>query len=172
MLQAVIMRGGRRDARRPSGALRTHGPVRNIRAVNVLCTSFPRRLRRIARSRVARIIVCVLALALTAANIASAAMPPMSMAAAAPAAAMATSHHTPAKHCADDGASVARTTHPGHGADCACCIGKSCACAHACDLPDLAAAPSPAKPSTRIFAVSPARVYSAIEARPLRPPIS
>jgi len=163
------MRGGRRYAWRPSGALRTHGPVRNIRAVNVLCTSFPRRLRRTVRSRAARIVVYVLALALTAANVAAAAMPPMSMAAAGPA---SSSHHTPAKHCADDGASVARTMHPGHGADGACCIGKSCVCAHACDVPDIAAAPAPAKPSTRIFAVSPPRAYSAIEARPLRPPIA
>src|SRR4029077_8821778 len=77
---AVVMRGGRRYAWRPSGALRTHGPVRNIRAVNVLCTSFPRRLRRTVRSRAARIVVYVLALALTAANVAAAAMPPMSMA--------------------------------------------------------------------------------------------
>jgi hypothetical protein len=172
VLQAVVMRGGRRNARRTPGALRTHGPVRNIRAVNVLCTSFPRRLRRIAHSRATRIVVYVLALALTAANVAAAAMPPMSMAAAGPVGAAVASHHTPAKHCTDDGASVARTTHLGHAADCACCIGKSCACAHACDLPDIAAAPAAAKPSTRIFAVSPPRAYSAIEARLLRPPIA
>ena len=63
------MRGGAsRFARATAGAY--HGG-----AVNVLCTSFPIDLRRAARPRAARILVCALALLLAATNVMAAAMP-------------------------------------------------------------------------------------------------
>lgn len=117
-------------------------------------------------------LVYVLSLALTAANIAAAAMPPMSMTAGGGEAAIAVLHHASAKHCADHAAAAAHAGHAGHATDCAGCIGKVCACAQACDVPVPAATLAPSVPSVRIFAVSPPRAYAAIEARPLRPPIA
>lgn len=117
-------------------------------------------------------LVYVLALALTAANIAAAAMPPMSMTAAGGDAAIAALHHASAKHCADHAVAATHASQGGHAADCACCIGKVCACAQACDVPVPAAVLAPSVPSVRIFAVSPPRAYAAVEARPLRPPIA
>lgn len=136
--------------------------------MNVLCTSFPFDLRRIARSRAARVLVCALALLLVATN---------AMAAAMPFAAHAGKHAEAAvshAHCGDQAvatSSIKHESHPGHGADCPCC-GKACACMHACDTLVLAMPPALAVPSTRVFAIAPPRGGAAIEAPLLRPPIA
>jgi hypothetical protein len=140
--------------------------------VNPLCTSFPFDLRRIARSRAARVLVCVLALGLTVANIVAVAMPPAMGAPSADGSA-GVPHHTSHDQCAGHQASGGlHADHAGHGADCACCIGKTCACVHACDALVLSVLPGSTAPSMRIFSASPPRAYAAIEARPLRPPIA
>ena len=135
--------------------------------VNVLFTSFPLRLRRIARSPAARVLVWALALLLAVTNVMAAAMP---LTAHAKQADAAVAH----AHCSDQGAPashVKHESHPGHGADCPCC-GKACACMHACDTLVLAMPPALAVPSTRVFAIAPPRDGSAIEAPLLRPPIA
>jgi hypothetical protein len=141
--------------------------------VNVLFTSFPLDLRRIARSRAARVLACALALVLAATNVMAAAMPLGDHAAHA-GKHENTSVSAPAHaHCADHGtarAPSAHESHPGHGADCPCC-GKACACMHACDRLVLAMPPALALPSARIFAIAPPRTGAAIEAPLLRPPI-
>jgi hypothetical protein len=140
--------------------------------VNPLCTSFPVDLRRIARSRAARVLVCVLALALTAANIVAVAMPP-AMAVSSAVGSAGAPHHASHDRCAGHEASGGlRADHAGHSVDCACCIGKTCACVHACDALVLSVLPASIAPSMRIFCVPLPRAYAAIEARPLRPPIA
>jgi hypothetical protein len=136
--------------------------------VNVLCTSFPFDLRRIARSRAARVLVCVLALLLAATNVMAAAMP-VTAHDARPA--EATASHA---HCSDQNAAVSHVkheSHRGHDADCPCC-GKACACMHACDTLALAMPLSLSIPSTSVFVIAPPRGGSAIEAPLLRPPIA
>jgi hypothetical protein len=153
--------GANRFARATAGAY--HGG-----AVNVLCTSFPIDLRRVARSRAARILVCALALLLAATNVMAAAMP---IAAHAGEHAQAMASHS---HCSDEGAAAAAAkhdSHKAHGADCPCC-GKACACMHACDTLVLAMPPALSILSTRVFRVAPPRDGSAVEAPPLRPPIA
>jgi len=135
--------------------------------VNLLCTSFPLDLRRIARSRAARMLACALALLLAVTNVMAAAMPLSehgTPGGEGPQAALSQSH----AHCSDHGAAVSHVSHdahPGHGADCPCC-GKACACMHACDGLVLA------MPSARIFAIAPPRDGAAIETPLLRPPIA
>ena len=135
--------------------------------VTLLCTSFPLDLRRIARSRAARVLVCALALLLAVTNAMAAAMP-------------ITAHdgdHSKATvshaHCSDQDAAASHKheSHPGHGADCPCC-GKACACMPACDAFVLAMPPALPVPSTRIFAIDPPRAGAATEAPLLRPPIA
>jgi hypothetical protein len=136
--------------------------------VNLLCTSFPLDLRRIARSRAARALACVLAVMLAVTNVMAAAMP------LAPHAAHAAVAHEPKAHCEEHGAATvqaARHAHPGHGADCPCC-GKACACMHACDGLVLAMPPALSLPSTRLFAIAPPRDGAAIQTPLLRPPIA
>lgn len=140
-------------------------------AVNLLCTSFPLDLRRIARSRAARVLVCVLALLLAATNVMAAAMPLADHEAHGASAAVSHESHA---HCSDHGAVTPHATHeshPGHGADCPCC-GKACACMQACDATVLAMPPALSIPSTRIFAIDPPRDGASIEAPLLRPPIA
>lgn len=156
------MRGGAsRFAHATAGAY--HGE-----AVNVLCTSFPFDLRRIARSRAARVLVCTLALLLAATNVMAAAMP---IAADAKHVQAGASH----AHCADRGTAaseaVPHDSHKAHGADCPCC-GKACACMHACDALALAMTPAVSILSMRVFAVAPPLDGSAVEAPLLRPPIA
>jgi len=142
--------------------------------VNVLCTSFPLDLRRIARSRAARALVCLLALLLAATNVMAAAMPLGEHAAQGGKTAHSAVSHEMHEHCADHGAAASHATHeshPGHGADCPCC-GKACACMHACDGLVLAMPPALSMPSTRIFAIAPPSDGTAIEAPLLRPPIA
>jgi hypothetical protein len=140
-----------------------------MRVVSVLCTSFPFDLRRIAHSRVARVLVCALALLLAATNVMAAAMP--LSAHGGKHAETAVSH----VHCSDQGAAAAFTakhdSHPGHGADCPCC-GKACACMHACDALALRMPPALSIPSMRLFAIVPPRDGAAIESPLLRPPIA
>jgi hypothetical protein len=133
--------------------------------VNVLCTSFPLDPRRIARSRTARALVWLLALALVASNIAAAAMPPMPTTAAA---ATAASHD----HCNGADSAGEHAQKPRHGPDCPCCVGKTCACVQLCDALVRVVVPASMAPPTRDFRTSPPRDYVAIEARLLRPPIA
>jgi hypothetical protein len=141
-------------------------------AVNPLCTSFPLDLRRIARSRAARVLVCVLALALTAANIVAAAMPP-AMAVASTNGGAGAPHHASHDRCAEHESSAGQhADHARHGADCTCCIGKTCACVHACDALVVALLPTSIAPSMRVSSVPLPRDYAVIEARLLRPPIA
>jgi len=141
-------------------------------AVNPLCTSFPFNLRRIARSRAARALVCVLALALSAANVLMIAMPSAAMAADhGNAHGAAASHQAGHAHCAEDSSTMG--AHAGHGADGACCIGKTCTCVHACgDVPVLALLSAVPVPSTRLLHALPSRVYTTLVAPLLRPPIA
>ena len=139
--------------------------------VNVLFTSFPFSLRRIARSRAAGRLVFALALLLAVANVMAAAMP---FAAHDGNGANAAVSHPSHAHCSDQDAAVSHArhdSHPGHGADCPCC-GKACACMHACDGLVLTMPPALSMPSTRIFAVAPPSDGTAIEAPLLRPPIA
>jgi len=141
--------------------------------VNVLFTSFPLDLRRIARSRAARTLACALALLLAATNVMAAAMPLTAPAAHTGGHENAAASPPVHAHCADRGTASAQSkheSHPGHGVDCPCC-GKACACMHACDGLVLAMLPSLAMPSTRSFAIAPARTGAAIKAPLLRPPI-
>jgi len=152
-----------------------------MEAVSLLCTSFPLDLRRIARSRAARAVVWVLALALSLTNATMAAMPSPSSSAAisAPAVSHRMSHDAhcaghamPASthaHCAGQ---MAANAHASHGDGCACCIGKVCACVQVCDVPTVIALVGALAPSARQFSVLPSRPYAAIEARLLRPPIA
>lgn len=136
--------------------------------MNVLCTSFPLDLRRIARSRAARLLVCGLALLLAVTNVMAAAMPLTAHGGEAAEA------HTSQAHCTDHGAAVSHAphhSHPSHGADSPCC-GKACACMHACDGLVLAMPPALSMPSARIFAIAPPRDGAAIETPLLRPPIA
>jgi ABC-type nickel/cobalt efflux system permease component RcnA len=136
--------------------------------VNVLCTSFPLDLRRMARSRAARALVRALALLLAVTNVMAAAMP-----LAAHGGNAAATHESQA-HCSDHGAAAAHAahhSHPGHGADCPCC-GKACACMHACDGLVLAMPPALSMPSARIFAIAPPSDGAAIQTPLLRPPIA
>jgi hypothetical protein len=142
--------------------------------VSALCTSFPFDLRRIARSRAARALVCVLALVLAATNVMAAAMPVHDAAATAAKDASASASHASRAHCAGDEAPasrVSRAVHPGHGADCPCC-GKACACMHACDGLVLAMPAALSVPTLRTFAAPSYRGGAAIEAPLLRPPIA
>ena len=139
--------------------------------VNLPFTSFPLDLRRIARSRAARVLVCALALLLAVTNVMAAAMP---LTAHAESGAHASVSHESRAHCADQGDAISHTRHaphPGHGADCPCC-GKACACMHACDTLVLAMPPALAMLATRVFAIAPPRDGAAIEAPLLRPPIA
>jgi hypothetical protein len=139
--------------------------------VKPLCTSFPFNLRRIARSRAARVLVCVLALALSAANVLMVAMPSAAMAADHGNAHGTASHQAGHAHCADDPG--AARTHAGHDAGSACCIGKNCACVHACgDVPVLALLSAVPAPSTRLRSALPSRAYTTLLAPLLRPPIA
>jgi len=133
----------------------------------MLCTSFPLDLRRIARSRAARVLVCALALLLAVTNAIAAAMP---ITAHDGEHARATLSHA---HCSDQDAAphVKHESHPGHGADCPCC-GKACTCMPACDALVLAMPPALPIPSARVFAIEPPRDGAAIEAPLLRPPIA
>jgi len=158
--------------------------MRNMQAVSLLCTSFPLDLRRIARSRAARAVVWVLALALSITNVTMAAMP--SIASVGPVSAPVISHRmshdrhcaghamlaSPHAHCAGQMAATAHAGHAGHGDGCACCIGKVCACVQVCDVPTVIALIGALAPSLRQFSVLPSRPYAAIEARLLRPPIA
>jgi hypothetical protein len=148
-----------------------HRPMRTITAVSLLCTSFPLDLRRIARSRAARVLVCVLALALTAANFIVVAMPPAMTSASTDGGAAAV-HPASQGDCAEHPAADLHASHARHGVDCACCIGKSCACMQVFDAVVLSVLPTSIPPATRIFAASPPRAYAAIETRLLRPPIA
>jgi hypothetical protein len=138
-----------------------------MRVVSVLCTSFPFSLRRIARSRAARVLVCALALLLAATNVMAAAMP---VAAHDARPAEASASHA---HCEQNAAvsHVKHESHRGHGADCPCC-GKACACMHACDTLALAMPPALSIPSTSVFVTAPPRGGAAVEAPLLRPPIA
>jgi ABC-type nickel/cobalt efflux system permease component RcnA len=141
--------------------------------VNVLCTSFPLDLRRIARSRAARMLVCALALLLAVTNVMAAAMPLSEHGTHGGKDAQAAVSQSHA-HCSDHGAPASPASHDshhGHGADCPCC-GKACACMHACDGLVLAMPPALSMPSTRIFAIAPPRDGAAIETPLLRPPIA
>lgn len=145
-----------------------------MRPVNMLFTSFPLDLRRIARSRAARMLVCALALLLAVTNAMAAAMPLAERTAHASGSADAAIQHPSQTHCADHGATASPATHetpPGHGADCPCC-GNACACMHACDALVLAMPPAFVTPSTRIFAIAPPQPGAAVEAPLLRPPIA
>ena len=132
--------------------------------VSLLCTSFPLDLRRIARSRAARALVWLLALALVAANTAAVAMPPSPLASA-------SAHASAHDHCNGHTLKGHDSEKPQHGPDCPCCIGKACACVHLCDALVRVVLPASIAPSTRAFRVSPPREYAAIETRLLRPPI-
>jgi hypothetical protein len=157
--------------------------MRTMQAVSLLCTSFPPDLRRIARSRAARAVVWVLALALSVTNMTMAAMPSLASAAVVSGAAAShqishdahcAGHAMPASsraHCAGQMAS-AHANHAGHGDGCGCCIGKTCACVQVCDVPTVIALVGALAPSARQFSVLPSRPYAAIEARILRPPIA
>jgi hypothetical protein len=101
--------------------------------VNALCTSFPLDLRRIARSRAARVLVCVLALVLAATNAMAAAMPLVDGAAHGGKAAIVAAPHESHARCSghEEAASHAsHARHHAHGTDCPCC-GNTCACMHA-----------------------------------------
>jgi hypothetical protein len=142
--------------------------------VNVLFTSFPLDLRRIARSRAARVLVCALALLLAVTNVMAAAMPLAAHAEPGGNAAHAAVSPESHAHCGDRSAAVSHEkheSHRGHGADCPCC-GKACACMHACDALVLAMPPALSMPSMRIFAIAPPSDGTAIEAPLLRPPIA
>ncbi|HEV7491530.1 MAG TPA: hypothetical protein VGO25_12035 [Rhodanobacteraceae bacterium] len=149
--------------------------------MSLLCTSFPLDLRRIARSRVARLLVWVLALALPFTNTAMAAMP---MAPVSASGSHATVSHPAAHdahcagramsvpvhaHCAGLAPTAAHAAHAGDG--CGCCIGKTCACVQIFDVPAVNALFARVAPASRLFSVLPPRPYAAIEARLLRPPI-
>jgi len=158
--------------------------MRNMQAVSLLCTSFPLDLRRIARSRAARAVVWVLALALSMTNATMAAMPSPSASTAisGPAVSHRMSHDahcaghampaSPHAHCAGQMAATAHAGHAGHSDGCACCIGKVCACVQVCDVPTVIALIGALAPSSRLFSVLPSRPYAAIQAPPLRPPIA
>ncbi|HKE47119.1 MAG TPA: hypothetical protein VKB52_03575 [Rhodanobacteraceae bacterium] len=130
--------------------------------MNRLFTSFPLDPRRIARSRAARVLVWLLALALVAANTAAVAMPPAKVAPPA-------SAH---EHCTNADPAGHHAQKPHHGPDCPCCIGKACACVHLCDALVRVVVPASIAPSTRAFRVAPPRDYAVSEARLLRPPIA
>jgi len=139
--------------------------------VKPLCTSFPLNLRRIARSRAARVLVCVLALALSAANVLMVAMPSAAMAAEHGAAQGTASHQAGHAHCTED--SGAERTHAGHDAGGACCIGKSCACVHVCgDVPVLLLLSTVPAPAAPLRSAVPSRAYATLLAPLLRPPIA
>jgi len=118
------------------------------------------------------VLVCVLALALTAANFLAVAMPPAMAAASADGHADAPQQHVSHEHCAGHDAADLNAGHARHGSDCACCIGKTCACVQVFDALVLSVLPASKPPSLKIFAVPPPRAYAAIEARLLRPPIA
>jgi len=160
-------------ARAGSSALPAQWPPRNMPAVNVH-SSFPLDLRRIARSRGARLLVCALALLLAATNVMAAVMPLAGHAVHGPSGAHSTLPHASRAHCAEHGVTMSHMTQdarPGHGADCPCC-GKACACVHACDGLVLAMPTALSMPSTRVFAIAPPRDGAAIETPLLRPPIA
>jgi hypothetical protein len=142
--------------------------------VNVLCTSFPFDLRRVVRSRGARLLVALLAIVLAATNVMAAAMPLLDASTAGGKSGSATAQHASHAHCVDHDASASRVSHashPGHDADCPCC-GKACACMHACDGLVLAMPAALSLPSARTFCVRPPRVAGALETPLLRPPIA
>jgi hypothetical protein len=133
------------------------------------------RLRRIARSRLSRMLAHVLALLLVLSNFAAAVMPSASGVdhqAAAHAMESSAAHH----HCHGDAAASSAPSNAQqmpHGNGCPCCAGGACACLHLCgsvltltwfDIAPLKAAESlPAATSTLLDVVS---------ARQLRPPIA
>jgi hypothetical protein len=171
-MRMTVVRGAAAETRgRASSLCLRTGLCVPFSAVSLLCTSFPFGLRRIARSRGARVLVCVLALALTAANFLAVAMPPAMAAASAEGSADAPQHASH-EHCAGHQAQGLHAGHARHGSDCACCIGKTCACTQIFDAVVLTVLPASILPSMRIFAVPPPRAYAAIEARLLRPPIA
>jgi hypothetical protein len=134
-------------------------------AVNALFTSFLPAPRRIARSRVARVLVFVLAIALISANGFAAAMP---LGKSVPAGSNAAASHG---HCAGKDMAMPHVKHAGHGADCAC-GGGSCACMHACDALVLAIAPAVAMPASRGIPLRIADLARFGVIPPLRPPIA
>jgi hypothetical protein len=156
--------------------------MRTMQAVSLLCTSFPLDLRRIARSRAARVLVWLLALALCATNMAMAAMPSASPTASVPGAATAhriahdvhcARHAVPAAthaHCAGHASMSAHAGHNGDG--CGCCIGKSCACVQTFDVPAELVSAAAAAPAERPFSMLAPRPHAAVRARLLRPPIA
>lgn len=143
--------------------MRAHRPARTISAVNALFTSFVPAPRRIARSRLARVLAFVLAIAMVWVNGFAAAMPigePM------PATGKAVS-----SHCADQAMAKAHVKHAGHGEDCAC-GGKACACMHACVALALAIPAAISMPSVRAFPMRVCRAGASSAPPPLRPPIA
>jgi hypothetical protein len=136
--------------------------------VNALFTSFVPAPRRIVRSRFARVIVVLLAIALVAANGFASAMPIGEAMPAAPARSKAVSSHA---HCADQNAPMPHAKHGGHGADCAC-GGKACACMHACDAFVLAMPAAVAMPVSRGIPLRVAHLPPSGAIPPLRPPIA
>jgi hypothetical protein len=142
--------------------------------VSALCTSFPLDPRRIARSRAARVLVCVLALVLVATNGMAAAMPLVDAATHGGNGANVVAPHESHAHCASHDRSASHPSHaqhPGHGAGCPCCE-DACACMHACVGLVLAMPPALALPSARVFAFAPPGDGASVEAPLLRPPIA
>jgi hypothetical protein len=160
-----VVRG--RAAERAAFCARTGRRVPSS-AVNTLFTSFVPAPRRIARSRLARVLVCVLAIALAWANAFAAAMPVGESMPAAPAGSKAPASHA---HCADQDMAMPHAKHAGHGADCAC-GGKACACMHACDALVLAIPSAVAMPVSRGIPLRVANISPSGATPPLRPPIA
>jgi hypothetical protein len=129
--------------------------------VNALFTSFVPAPRRIERSRVARVLVFVLAITLVCANGFAAAMP-------AGATMPASSSHG---HCADSSTAMPHAKHGHHADDCAC-GGTACACMQACALLALAVPAPIAKLAVRASALRLLRIAASGAAPPLRPPIA
>jgi hypothetical protein len=138
------------------------------RAVNPLFTSFVPAPRRVARSRVARVLVFVLAIALISANGFAAAMPVGESMPAAQASSKAAAPHA---HCADQNMAIPQAKHAGHDAGCAC-GGKACACMHACDALVLAMPSALAMPVSRGIPLRVAHLPPSGAIPPLRPPIA
>jgi hypothetical protein len=137
-------------------------------AVNALFTSFVPTSRCIARSRLARVLVFVLAIALICANGFAAAMPLGESMPATPASAKAGASHL---HCADQDMAMPHAKHAGHGADCAC-DGHSCACMHACDALVFAMPHAIGMPMSRGIPHRVPQVSSSGATPLLRPPIA
>jgi hypothetical protein len=136
--------------------------------VNALFTSFLPAPRRIVRSRVARVLVFVLAIALIAANGFAAAMP---LGESLPAQAESSKAPVSHGHCADQDMAMPHAKHAGHGADCAC-GGHSCACMHACDALVSAMVAAVVMPASRGIPLRVADFPRSGAAPPLRPPIA